>query len=276
MKFPAIILLAGTAFFATSQGEMAREALTFDLRAVAGSQVTLHGPKSVSVDQRSVGGWIDFELYAFVNGENGNASDESLQFFVGNMYSTHIGRGSAGGSMVNSGEVAAGMRRGIVPPMDHHGYSDGWLQNLDDDSDLELGGTGLEQTEWLTRLNSTIGMIGGRGDPFRVRNYDGENAVAEFLLYRFTLAIETLPAHGLSDMTSIYFSPGPVEPMGLWFEDRAAQGNASGGVIDYGNSVLIHTAQTPEELAMIPEPGTLLVSVIGTLGAVWFVRRRRF
>ena len=273
MKLPAFILLAGTALLAALPGELAHGALTFDLRADSGSQVTIHGPKSVSVNQHSVGGWIDFELYAFVNGANNNASDESIQFFVGNMYSTHIGHGSAGGSMVNSGDVTSRVRRGIVSPMDHHGYSDGWIQNLDDDSDLEIGGTGLEQTEWLTRLNSTIGMIGGRGDPFRVRNYDGDNAVAEFLLYRFTLAIDSFPAQSLSDMTSIYFSHGPVEPMGLWFEDQAAQGNTSGGVIDYGSSVLIHSAQTPEELAMIPEPGTLLLGLIITLGAVRFVNR---
>jgi PEP-CTERM motif len=271
-SFAARLVLGITAFFAAS---VAHADLTFDLRAVSGSQIIIHGPKSVAVNHNSVGGWIDFELYAFVNGANTTANDESMHSFAGNMLSTHIGRGAAGGSMVNSGEIAPRVQRGIVPPLDHYAHSHGTVQNLDDDPDLEVGGPGWALNQYGDRYTSTMGMLIGRGDPFRVRNYEGENAVAEFLLYRFTLPIESIPAENLSDMTSIYFSPGPLPPSGLWFEDGLSQSTLARDPVQYGQSVLIHTADTPEELAMIPEPGTWLLGASAFLGLALALRRRR-
>ncbi len=250
-----------------------RADLTFDLRAVSGSQITIHGPKSVAVNQNSVGGWIDFELYAFVNGENDDANDESIHIFSGNMLSTHIGQGAAGGSMVNSGEIAPRVRRGLIPPMDYLASSDGGLKNLDNDADLEIGSTGLEQYPnggWYYNID---GMIAGRGDPFRVRNYEGDQAIAEFVLYRFTLPVESFLAVGLSDMTYIQFAPTPFATYSQWFEDGEPKTVGSGLFVN--NGVLIHTAQTPEELAAIPEPGTWLLALLGMVGAGWFAKRRR-
>jgi hypothetical protein len=272
-----LFLVGAWTLLACFVASISRADLTFDLRAVSGSQVLIHNPKSVAVNHNSIGGWVDFELYAFVNGANATANDESIHSFAGNMLSTHIGHGAAGGSMINYGEIAPRVRRGVVPPLDYFGSDDGWLQNLDGDSDLEIGGTGWALDTYGDWQKSGQGMIAGRGDPFRVRNYEGEAATAEFLLYRLTLPIESFPAQGLSDMTSVYFSPGPLEPLAIWFHDGVPQSNryGRGGVINFGSAVLIHTAHTPEELALIPEPGTWLLALGALIATTCLVIRRR-
>ena len=62
-----------------SSRSTASAALTFDLRAVSGSQVTIHSPKSVAVNHNSVGGWIDFELWALVTGSNNTPADDWMK-----------------------------------------------------------------------------------------------------------------------------------------------------------------------------------------------------
>ncbi len=256
----------------------ARADLTFDVRAVSGSQIIIHGPKSVAVNQNSIGGWIDFELYAFVGGANSNANDESIHIIAGNMLSTQIGRGAARGSMVNAGEIAPRVRRGIVPPLDHTASSDGWLQNLDDDPDLEIGTTGWKQYSNGGSYYDVNGMIAGRGDPFRVRNYEGDKAVAEFLLYRFTLPIESLLAESLSDMTHVQFVRAPISTYMQWREDgspKFAGGGSRPGIATTNDGVLIHTADTPDELALIPEPHALALALAALLAAAAVAIRRR-
>ncbi len=116
----------------------ARADLTFDLRAVSGSQIIIHGPKSVAVNQNSVGGWIDFELYAFVGGSNSHCQlTNRSTVFSGTCLARISAAARLGGSMVNSGETAtarrgaASFRRWITSRS-----TDGWLQNLDGDPDL--------------------------------------------------------------------------------------------------------------------------------------------
>ncbi len=267
-----LILSLFAAFFAASTSSAA---LTLDLRAVSGSQVSIHSPKSVAVTPSSVGGWIDFELYAFVNGANDNASDESIHSFVGNMLSTHFGHGAVGGSMLNTGEMDSRIRRGIVAPLDHFGYSDGWLQNLDDDPELEIGGTG--EPFWNSNTlvpYSTRGAIIGRGDPFRVRNFDGQSAVAEFLLYRFTLPVESFLATELEDFTAIHFEPWIGNAAGNWREDGMSRGPSNGGAVDAGQSVFIHTAESPTDIAAIPEPATYILGILPLFGLICARRRR--
>ncbi len=260
------------AFFAAST---ASAALTFDLRAVSGSQVTIHSPKSVAVTQNSVGGWIDFELHALVTGQNNSSNDEALHSFAGNIFSTHFGRGAVSGDLINTGEIAPRVRRGIAAPFDHFGYSDGWAQNLDGDPDLEIGGTGESYWNHNTLVpTSTRGAIIGRGNPFNVYGYAGDGGVADFLLYRFTLPIASLLAGGLEDLTSIYFEPWNGSAAGHWREDGLGKSRINGGTVAVGESVLIHTAETPSDVASIPEPGTWLLGTTALAGLV-FARRRR-
>jgi hypothetical protein len=272
IAFIAFVLFSA---IATSTGP-SRADFTIDLRAVSGSQITIDNPKSVAVNQNSVGGWIDFELYAIVKGTNGSAKDESIHSFVGNMLSTHSGNGAVGGSMVNSGEIDARMHRGILPPLDHVAHSNGLLQNLDDDPDLEIGGNGYQPWQNYTSPFpfSTYGMIAGRGDPFRPNYYVGQLAVAEFLLYRFTLPIETFLATDLDDLTAIHFQPG-TGYAGIWREDSVSKSRANGGIVRTGESVLIHTVQTPEQLVIVPEPCTWLLALAGLLSTCCLAIRRR-
>ncbi len=63
----------------------------------------------------------------------------------------------------------------------------------------------------------------------------------------------------------------------MWFEDGESRTNRQVEIdrIVVGEmTVLIHTAQTPEELALIPEPGTLALALAGLLGIGWIVARR--
>ena len=82
------------------------------------------------------------------------------------------------------------------------------------------------------------------------------------------------------DITSIRFLPDRY-PTSFHLGRRTTYPKCSpqfgldGGIMSVGNSVLIHTAQTPEELAAIPEPGTWALGLSGMLGAGWFAKRRR-
>ncbi len=248
------ILALFAAFFAAST---ASAALTFDLRAVTGSQIVIHGPKSVAVNQLSVGGWIDFELWAIVTGDNAIATDDGMQNFVGNMFSTHAGRGAAVGDMINAGEVAARVRRGVLAPFDGTAHQNGNVQNLDNDPELEIGGT---------QYPSVVGMIAARTGT-GAAYYAGNEPTARFPLYRFTLPVESVPAESLADMTSVYFAPPKLPFAFLWREDGSSYAGNGGGTILVNESVLIHTAQTPEELAAIPEPGTWALGLSGMVGA---------
>ena len=247
-------------------------ALTFDLRAVSGSQVTIHNPKSVAVTQNSVGGWIDFELWALVSGNNTIATDDGMQNFIGNMLSTHVGRGAVVGNMINTGEVAPHLRRGVLTPFDGPAYQDGTVQNLDGDFELEIGGTDYA-------IGEVTGMIAARTGPDNTAYYEGDGQLASLPLYRFTLPIESVPAESLADMTRVHFYTSGILAGFIWFEDSVPysprfEGAKRPGTMLVNEPVLIHTAQTPEELAAIPEPGTWLLGLLAIVGLA-LARMRR-
>jgi hypothetical protein len=245
----------------------ARADLTFDLRAVSGSQVTIHNPKSVAVNHNSVGGWIDFELYAVVTGSNPIATDEGMVKFTGSMLSTHVGHGAAVGNMDNTGDVVPRARRGVLAPFDGPGYQDGTVQNLDSDPELEIGGTST---------SSASGLIAARtgGNPYW---YQGNSGIANIPLYRFTLPIESVSAQSLSDLTRVHFVPNGSPLNFIWAEDSITYAPSPNvnrpGRMWVNEAVLIHTAQTPEELALIPEPGTWCLGAFALVGLAAVIRR---
>ena len=191
-----------------------------------------------------------------------------MQNFAGSMFSTHIGQGAIGGSMMNEGDTSLGLPRGTLSPFDNlkPEHRNGTVQNLDDDPDLEIGAP--------AGAMSADGMIAGRTGPSNVPDYLGFAETAEYLLYRFTLPIDQLLARDLSNMTSVYFLPSSVRTHFIWFEDAVPKNGIIGNV-RAADSVLIHAAQTPEELAMIPEPGTWTLGLLGILVGGLFIKRRR-
>ncbi len=267
MKRPASMTLVAVTGLAVFAANVASAALTFDLQAVSGSQVTIHGAKSVGVNQDSVGGWIDFELWGTVTGSNHTATDDWMQNFAGSMHSDQFGNGAIAGSMVNTGEIAPGVRRGIASQFDGTGHQAGALRNLDSDPDLEIGG----RSETVIGYGTNYLLAGRTGGS--IQDTDG-GEVAEFLLYRFTLPIEGINATSLDHMTQIRFEPYEWVAAHLWFEDGQPF-NGGSGVIQERSGVLIHTAQTAAELAMIPEPCTWLLALLGVLSAGWFAKSRR-
>ncbi len=234
----------------------ARADLTFDLRAVSGSQIIIHGPKSVAVNQDSVGGWVDFELWALVTGSNASVTDDGLQNFAGNMLSTHIGRGAAAGSMINSGEIAPGVRRGIVTPFDDDGYQHGTLQNLDSDPDFEIGGTDPTNARNKIAGRDNAPVMGSPG-----------SEVANFLLYRFTLPLESIPAQDPGDMTAVHFERSIVPLHHQWRED----GVHYSAVLVRPNKVFVNEAVL---IHTVPEPGTWALALAGLIGISWLAKCR--
>ncbi len=269
MNRTTVIALALASILALTNAT-SRADLTFDLRAVSGSQIIIHGPKSVAVSHNSVGGWIDFELHALVTGDNAISTDDGMQNFIGSMLSTHAGRGAVIGNMINAGEIAPRVGRGVISPFDGRAHQNGTIQNLDDDPELEIGGTSHLAESGLIAART------GTGSAW----YRGTAEVADFPLYRFTLPIESVPADSLADMTRVHFHI-PFHPGAfLWAQDSLSYSASTfaqrTGAMLVNEGVLIHTAQTPEELAAIPEPGTCLLALLGAVSAGWFAKRRRF
>ncbi len=144
-----------------------------------------------------------------------------------------------------------------------NGHQRGTVQNLDDDPDNEIGGK-----SW----NAASGIIAGRSglDPFTSASSD---EVASFLLYRFTLPIESVPAQSLADMTSVHFVRSMNPANHIWFEDGVSDESQWRHGADKRLRPHPHR-QTPEELAAIPEPGTWLLGALALVGFALTLRLR--
>ncbi len=188
----------------------ASASLLVDLRAVSGSGVTFQSTKSVIVTAASVGGVIDFEMWGVVRGSNADISDEALSTIAGSVLTTQFGRGGVSGSLLNTGEIAPEISRGVTADFPSPGTSAGKLQNLDDDPDLEIGGA-VAADLMVARRSPTLGLL---------RDTDG-GMLAEFLVYRFSLPITSILARdAMNDYTIVEFEQYRIQPLSArWHED---------------------------------------------------------
>jgi hypothetical protein len=259
----ALILLSGPLF---AQG--AHASLIVDLRAISGSGVTFASPKSVIVDQSSAGGVIDFEVWGVVRGTNSVISDEAFQTLAGSVLTTQFGNGGVSGSLMNSGEIAPGISRGVYSHFTGASTSNGKLQNLDGDPDLEIGGS------------VAADILVARRDPLlpRLRDTDG-GALADFLIYRFSLPITSvLATNPLNDFTVVNFEQYRRTPFAaLWFEDDKSKSPRASSLD--GSGVWVHLAGLPEDRRFeaanepVPEPAASALALL--FFAVIAVYRRR-
>jgi hypothetical protein len=264
-QFCIVSIVLFVAAFTTTA---AHASLIVDLRAVSGSGVRFDSPKSVIVDPSSTGGVIDFEVWGVVRGTNLDIVDEAFNTLAGSILSTQFGNGGVAGSLMNSGEIAPGISRGVFSDFTGAATSSGKVQNLDNDPDLEIGGS-VAADIMVARRDPRLGPL---------HDMDG-GAVAEFLIYRFSLPISSVLARSpLNDFTVVNFQQYRLAPYAaLWFEDDQLKNPRASSL--NGSGVWVHLEGLREDRRFeaanepVPEPGSAVLA--GLFSVAIAVYRRR-
>jgi len=232
------MLLGGAAVAGLSSGTQA--SLTYDLRAALSSNpnnVVVDG-KNVNVTQAS--GTITFNVFAVVvASDNGNALDEGFVAGNGNFLST--GASVKGNLAALRGPLYLGT-----------GGSDGTIQDLDNDGDLDVGGTNT--TGAANFFNPRVGTA-----PTPIMG-------ASQLVGTVTMS---LTGGTLSGNTLVNFQVKPGNPLGTaqWIENGVSTiANGTTAIFQAGPDVVLHTT-------IVPEPTT--IGLIGLAGLGMLARRRK-
>jgi len=229
------MLLGGAAVAGLSSA--AQASLTYDLRAALSSNVNnpIVDGKNVTVNQAS--GTITFNVFAVVVApDNGNALDEGFVAGNGNFLST----GPTHGNLVAArGPLYLGT-----------GGSDGTVQDLDGDGDLDVGGTNT--TGAANFFNPRVGTA-----PTPIM---GSSQLVGTVVMTLT---------GGLGATTVNFQVKPGNPLGTaqWIE------NGVSTIAGSGNPPAVFQAGSPVNLNSVPEPTT--IGLIGLAGLGMLARRRK-
>jgi hypothetical protein len=240
-----------------------------DVRAVSGSRVTVASWKTVLLTPQSVGGSIDFEIWARISGTNSSIADEGLHNIGGGVLTTQFGRGGVAGNLNNLGDVRPGVPRGNVAPFNWAGSQRGAIQNLDSDRDLEIGGTGGA-------------LLAGRTHHLRPGRDTNGGWIAELLFYRFSLPISGVLATVGSDATYVNFSPAPSPTSFLWLENDQPRNRSNGSFalgapvrIGLGTSGGAKGKFSAASAESIPEPKGAVLGLVALIPVAWRRSRRQ-
>ncbi|MDZ4819051.1 MAG: PEP-CTERM sorting domain-containing protein [Planctomycetota bacterium] len=260
-SFHICIVCCAVLFSAISTTQSASADLLLDLRAisVSGTDVSLVNSKSVNVTNSSGGGMIDFELYAVVNGTDGSALNEGFQTYTARLVSRNTTGGAVLGDLLNSDSTGGALPRGLLSPFNSAGSAAGALQDLDADTDLDLGS-----------LNdgSFSSWIGGRAAS--MQPYSGGGSSAEFLLYRFSMNLADIQAPAIGATTDVVVEGRDIATAFLWQEDGGAsiQAGASDSRVSFSPAVVI------TNVSPIPEPSSVALALVGSAMLGIAIRRR--
>jgi hypothetical protein len=159
-----------------------------------------------------VGQVINLEVWATATGSNGNSADDGLQDIYGTFYSKNVNGGSALGNITAT----------AVAPFNGSGSGGGTVQDVDGDSDVDLGelNPAVSTGFFLARAN---GMITTGGTPVT----NGQSFHVANLAFTVTKLLGKSGAH-----TDIIFAPKKTNLASainaVWREDGVTQ--ASGGI----------------------------------------------
>jgi hypothetical protein len=227
-------LLSGAAI--AGLGATASAGLMVDVRATgATGGAVLVNNKLVNVANAAAGDTVTFDVFALVSGNNANPNDEGLV----NVFGSYLSNG--GGLRGNSQAT-------VNPNFRASGFSNGFMQDLDGDGDLDVGSNtnGSATNYFNARVNTAPTPAPG----------------PTHLIGSVTLTVSSLNASGGD--TLFNYRPRFASTAGSWFEDGSATGTAQQGAssIQSGAPVVLQ----------VPEPATLGLAAIAGLGLL--ARRR--
>ena len=230
----AALLLAATAGVVGLGASTADASLIMDVRAVSAAGMTIVNPHSVVPN--SPGDTVTLAVFARVSGTNG-INDETFQ--------------SAGGGLRSVGGVKGNITGGVVAPFNGASSTNGSVQDIDSDGDLDLGSTGSTSTGKLFGRANALVPVDPTADP-----NTGEIQIAQ--------ATFTFTGGGIgTDITYLVrtnATGGPNTSAALWIEDSStANSNPSGSVFAAGQPVHIFPDPEPSSL------GLLSIASIGLL-----------
>jgi len=215
----------------------ANAALVIDVRAVSATGSTVV-QNAKTVRAGGVGDVITFNVFAVVTGANGDQADDGILSFAGSFLSGDAGLGAVRGSLSAARSAA----------MLGSGGSNGLVQDLDGDGDLDVG----------SNNNSNAANF------FSARSKDAPTPQfgMETLSGTLTMTIGQLIAGGSNDLTNVNFRPRTSSTSGSWFEDGS---QITSSAYSAGANVQI--------LGNVPEPMSL--GVAGLVGLGLLRRRNR-
>lgn len=282
--------------FALTADRASAAGLTFDLRAASVSGGTINSEKSVSiVDNASI---VTFNVYAFVEGTDGNSTNDGLQLayfnlttsnnvggFVGALTGIDGSVGTPTGLTIGGNFGNAGFQRG-KPNVDGIGGTIPAATPADGVKDIgsvaAAGNTAgdmakLQGANWAAAFASTSftdGVpISGGVRTAAGNGYAINSAVAvagtgrEFFLGQIKLA---LSAVGTSMQVNVKKPSSNVIPTtAQWWNDNNGTASSSGLTSTAASMSVIATTVT---ITVVPEPSAFGMVLIGALGLVGFRR----
>jgi hypothetical protein len=218
-------------------GLAARAALVIDVRATsANGGAVLHNPKLVLVQNATPGAVITFDVFGVVTDNNNAVSfDQGILSFEGSFLSTNVGNGSVRGDLL--------ARRAAT--FLGTGGSNGFVQDLDADTDLDVGSNNNASSVNFFRARSTSAPAHVPG--------------VEALVGTVTMTLTSNTGGFHTQVTHVNFRPRVSSTAASWFEN-GTQITSS----DFSSG-------PPVVLQNVPEPAAL--GLLGVTGACALARR---
>jgi hypothetical protein len=233
----SILSTAAATTALASCGAVARATLTIDLRAThASGGAGVVNEKLVDLSDASPGAVITFDIFAVITGQNANPDDEGYLQTFGSLLTEPFG-------------VRGHLRAVVNPNYRQSGFSNGTVQDLDADGDLDVGS------------NNNAAAV----NYFTPRGYGGPSPVYGSIHNVGTLTMTLTEIPGALFSTAVNYRPRIANTAGSWFEDGSATGTAQQGpsAIQVGAPVLLSDVPEPAALGLVGASVTGLLARCG-------------
>ena len=183
---------------------------------------------------------LNLELVATVTSANNNASQDGLQDVSGSIISTAVASKAVGGNLAAKN----------VSPFNASGAAQGTQQDLNEDGNIDVGGTSKTSTEGLFFARSSPLQGPSSGTP--------ANGSLQFVIGSLTYTVTNLNSGGATDINFVPFV-STTPDAAAWLEESHEVDNTN-GVFQAGSPFVVTGLGTTA-------PTGLTGTVIGTAGS---------